>query len=91
MDHWIFLIYLLFCAAFIVLTLKNLGLYLSFEVVIKDDKGFKRRFRASNYQVCASSFLFGTPHDPSTSHPQTLTHNTIHAGAFGVVLWGERE
>ena len=40
------------------LTIKNLGQYLSFEVVILDDKGFKRRFRASNFQVFHPISLF---------------------------------
>jgi hypothetical protein len=31
--------------------IKNLKKYFSFEVTVLDDKGVKRRFRASNYQV----------------------------------------
>lgn len=36
---------------FIVLIVKNLDKYFSFEVEVLDDKDEKRRFRASNYQV----------------------------------------
>lgn len=31
--------------------IKNLKKYFSFEVTVLDDKGIKRRFRASNYQA----------------------------------------
>lgn len=36
---------------FLVMVIKNLKRYFSFEVQVLDDKGIKRRFRASNYQV----------------------------------------
>lgn len=36
---------------FLVMIIKNLKKYFSFEVQVLDDKGVKRRFRASNYQV----------------------------------------
>lgn len=36
---------------FLVLIVKNLNKYFSFEVEVLDDKNEKRRFRASNYQV----------------------------------------
>ncbi|KAI9317252.1 duf667-containing protein [Dichotomocladium elegans] len=36
---------------FIVLLVKNLSKYFSFEVQVLDDKGITRRFRASNYQM----------------------------------------
>jgi hypothetical protein len=36
---------------YLVLLLKNLNRYFSFEVEIMDDMGIKRRFRASNFQV----------------------------------------
>lgn len=36
---------------FLVLIVKNLNKYFSFEVEVLDDKDEKRRFRASNYQV----------------------------------------
>eukprot|EP01111_Echinosteliopsis_oligospora_P015199 TRINITY_DN5925_c0_g1_i2.p1 TRINITY_DN5925_c0_g1~~TRINITY_DN5925_c0_g1_i2.p1 ORF type:complete len:191 (-),score=26.56 TRINITY_DN5925_c0_g1_i2:19-591(-) len=35
---------------FLVLIIKNLNKYFTFEVTILDDKGVRRRFRASNYQ-----------------------------------------
>ncbi|KAH9597579.1 CFA20 domain [Trypanosoma melophagium] len=35
---------------FLVMIIKNLKRYFSFEVTILDDKGIRRRFRASNYQ-----------------------------------------
>lgn len=36
---------------FLVMIIKNLKKYFTFEVEVLDDKGQKRRFRASNYQV----------------------------------------
>ncbi|KAF9549864.1 hypothetical protein EC957_002435 [Mortierella hygrophila] len=36
---------------FLVFLVKNLGKYLSFEVTVLDDRGEKRRFRASNFQT----------------------------------------
>lgn len=37
---------------FLVMIIKNLKKYFSFEVQVLDDKNVRRRFRASNYQVC---------------------------------------
>uniref|UniRef100_A0A6S8N6Q7 CFA20 domain-containing protein n=1 Tax=Dunaliella tertiolecta TaxID=3047 RepID=A0A6S8N6Q7_DUNTE len=39
---------------FLVMIIKNLKKYFSFEVQVLDDKNVRRRFRASNYQVSAS-------------------------------------
>ena len=36
---------------FLVMVIKNLKKYFTFEVQVLDDKGIKRRFRASTYQV----------------------------------------
>jgi hypothetical protein len=36
---------------FLVMIIKNLKKYFSFEVTIIDDRNIRRRFRASNYQV----------------------------------------
>lgn len=36
---------------FLVMIIKNMKKYFSFEVTVLDDKGIKRRFRASNYQT----------------------------------------
>ena len=36
---------------FLVMIIKNLKKYFTFEVTVLDDKGIHRRFRASNYQV----------------------------------------
>ena len=41
---------------FLVMVIKNLKKYFTFEVQVLDDKGIKRRFRASTYQVGHSSF-----------------------------------
>ena len=38
---------------FLVMIIKNLKKYFSFEVQVLDDKNVRRRFRASNYQVGA--------------------------------------
>lgn len=39
---------------FLVMIIKNLKKYFSFEVQVLDDKNVRRRFRASNYQVSGS-------------------------------------
>lgn len=39
---------------FLVLVVKNVKKYFSFEIQILDDKNVRRRFRASNFQVCMS-------------------------------------
>jgi hypothetical protein len=39
---------------FLVMLIKNLKKYFSFEVQVLDDKNVRRRFRASNYQVCCN-------------------------------------
>lgn len=39
---------------FLVLVVKNMKKYFSFEIQILDDKNVRRRFRASNFQVCMS-------------------------------------
>lgn len=36
---------------YLVMIIKNMKKYFTFEVEVLDDKGFKRRFRASNFQV----------------------------------------
>jgi hypothetical protein len=36
---------------FLVMIIKNLRKYFTFEVMVLDDKNVRRRFRASNYQV----------------------------------------
>jgi len=43
---------------FLVMIIKNLKKYFSFEVTIIDDRNVRRRFRASNYQVrfCMHAF-----------------------------------
>jgi hypothetical protein len=35
---------------------KNLKKYFTFEVHVLDDKNVRRRFRASNFQVCKSCY-----------------------------------
>lgn len=42
---------------FLVIIVKNLKKYFTFEIQILDDKNVRRRFRASNYQVCKSTKL----------------------------------
>ena len=42
---------------FLILIVKNLKKYFTFEVQVLDDKNVRRRFRASNYQVYISSGL----------------------------------
>ncbi|CAN6697268.1 unnamed protein product [Malus baccata var. baccata] len=40
---------------FLVMIVKNLKKYFTFEIQILDDKNVRRRFRASNFQVCCNS------------------------------------
>lgn len=40
---------------FLVMIVKNLNKYFTFEVQVLDDKNVRRRFRASNYQVRAGA------------------------------------
>lgn len=42
---------------FFVMVVKNLKKYFTFEIQILDDKNVRRRFRASNFQVCKFSRL----------------------------------
>lgn len=44
--------------SFLVMIVKNLKKYFTFEIQILDDKNVRRRFRASNYQVREFYFLF---------------------------------
>lgn len=44
---------------FLVMIIKNLKKYFSFEVQVLDDKNVRRRFRASNYQVGAHAYMRG--------------------------------
>lgn len=39
---------------FLVVIVKNLKKYFTFEIQVLDDKNVRRRFRASNFQVCKS-------------------------------------
>ena len=48
---------------FLILIVKNLKKYFTFEVQVLDDKNVRRRFRASNYQV-------PTPHQAFKMHNQ---------------------
>ena len=43
---------------FLVMIIKNLKKYFSFEVQVLDDKNVRRRFRASNYQVSCSDMCW---------------------------------
>jgi hypothetical protein len=63
---------------FLVMIIKNLKKYFSFEVTVLDDKGVKRRFRASNYQVSLTvqcKAVFGQQE-----------HGTVLAGAVPAVF-----
>jgi len=43
---------------FLVMIVKNLKKYFTFEIQVLDDKNVRRRFRASNFQVCKSALVF---------------------------------
>ena len=78
---------------FLVMIIKNLKKYFSFEVQVLDDKNVRRRFRASNYQVNLLSAhlqfavcvpLFGLPdttrrlRSPALKEPcPALRHDTL--------------
>jgi hypothetical protein len=54
---------------FLVMIIKNLKKYFTFEVQVLDDKNVRRRFRASNYQVSLlSSQSASSPARIDTSH-----------------------
>lgn len=42
---------------FLVMIVKNLKKYFTFEIQVLDDKNVRRRFRASNFQVCKSAHV----------------------------------
>ena len=42
---------------FLVIIVKNLKKYFTFEIQVLDDKNVRRRFRASNFQVCKSAHV----------------------------------
>lgn len=43
---------------FLVMIVKNLKKYFTFEIQVLDDKNVRRRFRASNFQVCKSAHVY---------------------------------
>jgi hypothetical protein len=43
---------------FLVMIIKNMKKYFTFEVQVLDDKNIRRRFRASNYQVYYSYYYY---------------------------------
>ena len=49
---------------YLVIIIKNMKKYFSFEVQVLDDRNIRRRFRASNYQVGVSAAI----HYPETVH-----------------------
>ena len=63
---------------FLVMIIKNLKKYFSFEVQVLDDKNVRRRFRASNYQVCGApvspefcTYGIGVRHSGSEPWPRS--------------------
>jgi hypothetical protein len=44
---------------FLVMIVKNLKKYFTFEIQVLDDKNVRRRFRASNFQVCKFAYVYG--------------------------------
>jgi hypothetical protein len=73
---------------FLVMIIKNLKKYFTFEVTVLDDKGVHRRFRASNYQVRTTRSPSASPTGRSTQvagsraclHTRTRlpVHRTVH-------------
>lgn len=70
---------------FLVMIIKNLKKYFSFEVQVLDDKNVRRRFRASNYQVgCTPPWLAALP--PLALAPNawySLMRTRSHSGICG--------
>lgn len=62
---------------FLVMIIKNLKKYFTFEVQVLDDKNVRRRFRASNYQVhhCLDHF-------PPPNHQSTPSQSTTRVKPF---------
>jgi hypothetical protein len=58
---------------FLVMIIKNLKKYFSFEVQVLDDKNVRRRFRASNYQVGPAFRLFLFSFTPLQHRHRTLS------------------
>ncbi|KAL2979429.1 hypothetical protein AAZX31_13G172200 [Glycine max] len=48
---------------FLVLIVKNLKKYFTFEIQVLDDKNVRRRFQASNFQVCNPTLHYATEND----------------------------
>ena len=65
---------------FLVMLIKNLKKYFSFEVQVLDDKNVRRRFRASNYQVRAVAQHFNNPNSNVICH--LLDHCTSHCRSY---------
>jgi hypothetical protein len=72
---------------FLVMIIKNLKKYFTFEVQVLDDKNVRRRFRASNYQVGAPIFASFVPRRSLTPalavHHTRQTFHLHHAYAIG--------
>jgi hypothetical protein len=61
---------------FLVMIIKNLKKYFTFEVQVLDDKNVRRRFRASNYQVPPASHPLPhpLPHPPAVYNAREAVH-----------------
>lgn len=49
---------------FLVMIVKNVKKYFTFEIQVLDDKNVRRRFRASNFQVCKFALICDVCHFP---------------------------
>lgn len=54
---------------FLVVIVKNIKKYFTFEIQVLDDKNVRRRFRASNFQVCKSAHVCAVYLFPQLASP----------------------
>ncbi|XP_040994656.1 cilia- and flagella-associated protein 20 isoform X3 [Juglans microcarpa x Juglans regia] len=64
---------------FLVVIVKNLKKYFTFEIQVLDDKNVRRRFRASNFQVCCHSSETIYLHH-ATEDGRGLESNSVESG-----------
>merc|ERR1719321_2013093 len=67
---------------FLVMIIKNLKKYFTFEVQVLDDKSVRRRFRASNYQSTTRVKPF-----ICTTHARQVHWDKYHRNAFHSGSW----
>merc|ERR1740139_970433 len=76
---------------FLVMIIKNLKKYFTFEVQVLDDKNVRRRFRASNYQSTTrvKPFICTMPMRLDGTKPRVVAKPTVqlNAGLSATISW----